>query len=497
MDNTNYSADSSSQAPVYQAPTYDLPNGATSDAAMPEGAIPAKTSPANAAGYKSPRRKAFEKSIAGAPVGVILIIAFVFGMIFSGMVVRGGFGLGATVSTLVFFAAFTPFIIRKGKKISLSAILLALPLLAMAVSFALNASFEGRFWMIAAFILLYMVQTTALGGCTASPSLSREGFADALHTHLLSPFENMGSTFSALRGEGEKSSGKKALGKGVKVVLGLIISIPVVAVLTAIFVSADAAFAESIEKVLDYIGKLDFDFGGLVADILIGAIVCVVLLPTILTLRAGYSEKRERKEPKRWIDSTVAVTVVFASAVVYLAFVAVQFRYFFAVQLGYFFDYTFDTSLFLPDDMTWAEYARSGFFELSGIIIATFAVTALLIAFCKRGKDGKMTVPMRVALTILSLCNLVLAASAILRMRLYTIWCGLTAKRIGVLMIIAVIVLSVLAAVVKLWWEKFDLLRFVAVTALCAITVFSCMNVDALCARVNVARHIEGVRPST
>jgi len=84
-----------------------------------------------------------------------------------------------------------------------------------------------------------------------------------------------------------------------------------------------------------------------------------------------------------------------------------------------------------------------------------------------------------------------MALSAVMRMGLYTIWCGLTAKRIGVLMIIAVITLSLAAVIVKLWVQKFPLIKTVGAVALCAAVCFGCMNVERVCAEVNVSRHIE------
>lgn len=461
------------------------------------------TAAANAVSYaewsrleaeKREKRIAAITKAAGHPLmGLIIPATLIFGMLYSALIVRGGLGFGLTVITMLFYAAYSFLIVKKNKAARLPSILLGIPTALLTLSFSLNSSFHGRGFMVIALAILFAAHTTLISGCTPSDNiLSARTVANTLYTWIAAPFVNFGAAFSALFKSANKSEKKsaKAIGSIGKVLIGLVIALPVALVLILLLISADAAFESVIVDFTDWVESLDLDLGDFFTDLLFGVMAVLFLVPAVLSLRAGQVKKATTSEPAAKLDSVITATIAYVVGAVYLLFVLVQVGYFFPVSLSYYFNYDFSTRLTLPDNMTWAEYARSGFFELSGVIIASFIAIACCMIFCRKNEKGQTPAYLRIALTVIAACNFIMAVSAVLRMRLYTIWCGLTAKRVGVLMIIAVIAISLVAVCIKLWANRFPLLKVISVISVAAAVCFGCMNVDRICAEVNVNRHL-------
>lgn len=439
------------------------------------------------------RIAAVNKAAAHPLIGLLIPATLIFGIIYSALIVRGGFGFGLTLITLLFYAAYSFLIVKKNKAARLPSILLGIPTALLTLSFSLNSSFHGRGFMVLTLAVLFAVHTTLISGCTPADNiLSARTLANTLYTWLAAPFVNFGAAFSALFKNSNKSEKKstKAIGSIGKVLIGLVIALPVALILVLLLVSADAAFESVITDIIDWIESLELELGDFFTDLLFGVLAVLFLVPAIISMRAGQVRKTTAAEPAAKLDSVITATIAYVVGAVYLLFVSVQIGYFFPVSMSYYFNYDFSTRLTLPDNMTWAEYARSGFFELSGVIIASFIAIACCMIFCRKNEKGQTPAYLRIALTVIAACNFIMAFSAVLRMRLYTIWCGLTAKRIGVLMIIAVIAISLVAVCIKLWANKFPLLKVVSVVSIAAAVCFGCMNVDRICAEVNVDRHL-------
>lgn len=440
-------------------------------------------------------RKSFIESTKGVNWGLLWIVAFFAGALLCEGVFRGGSGFGMAVACAAFLACSLVFALIKHKNFNKSAIFPAAALALLEVFFCINASSYGRGWLVLAATALSMMTVSSLSGCSPSSQLEPAGFFDALGACIATPFSNIGNTVAAFKERSKQEKNSILSGNAGKIAIGVVIALPVAVLLLAAFSCADNAFGTVIGDFLDKLWesfdeKLLDEFGGFIGDIIFGAFATIYFVPLALSLRHGKQREREEKEQKFHLDGVICATVCFIAAAVYIFFIAFQFKYFFSVSLRYFFSPSYDVNIKLPGDVTWAEYARSGFFELSAIIGVTFAAVALLIALCKRSENGKLPGALKIALSIIAVCDLVLVFSSALRMRLYTIWCGLTGLRIAVLIIVCCFALCLIAAIIKLWYEKLKLMRFITAVALLGICVFGAMNIDKVCANYNVERHI-------
>lgn len=462
--------------PQYAAPQYGMPVQNTPvQAGQPVQYAPAPmyTPPA-----PSKRKAMLTEAIATIKPVVVFILAVIFGVVFSRVVLRGGFALGVTITVALFYAFFTPIILKKGKKIRVASLVLAVPTLLLSVAFGLESSISGNFLMVCTLFALVVLQSTLLANCSNSPALSWGAVGDSIAAWCGYPWLAFGPAFASLfKSRGEK---KKGLGAGGKVVIGLVIALPVVAILLVIFSCSDAVFNNLVSTIID---KLDIDLGGVIFDLIFGFIIALWVMPLVLSLRSGYCYEGERVKMKRWCDSTIAATVLFAAGAVYLLFVGVQSNYLFGYFTG--------KMMTLPDDMTWAEYARSGFFELSAIIVLSFIVIAFFASVSKTKENGSLPIALKIALTLLAACNLVLVASAVLRMLLYIDYCHLTRIRIAVLILIAVMTVCLIAVIIKLWIKKFPLLAVVLAVFIVGACGYGSCNFDRIIADYNVYCYLD------
>jgi hypothetical protein len=251
------------------------------------------------------------------------------------------------------------------------------------------------------------------------------------------------------------------------------VAVALVVVFGALFAGADAAFA-------DLVGSLTPEFGvedspARVVFFLFG------LSGTLAVARAAAAPWRwDRMElaPGRphgrleWALPLVVLNALFA------VFIAVQLAVLFG---GY-------DAVLRETGLTYAEYARQGFWQLLFATVLTLAVIALGARWAPRGNAGDRRL-VRAVLGGLCVLTLVVVASALRRMDLYVDAYGMTRLRVSVagveLWLGIVIVLVIAVGTVGGRW----LPRAVVASAAAAVLAFGLLSPDGLVAGQNIARY--------
>ena len=299
----------------------------------------------------------------------------------------------------------------------------------------------------------------------------------ALHAWTAASLALVDATRSTSRAE---TGGAPVWRRASAVARGLVIATPLVVVFGALFMSADAVFAELVTNVFR------FDFEQIASHILLFSILAWLstgylrgfLTGTELPLlwRDGARLALTPKRPTLGI--TEVATALAALDLLFLSFVIVQFRYLFGG----------DALVQVTSDLTYAEYARRGFFEL---VFASVLVVPVLLAadwllerrnqrdaFVFRGLAG-----MQIALV------LAIAASAVQRLRLYHASYGLTESRFYAMVLLIWIGAMLLWLAATVLRGRRDSFAFGALTSgLATVGLLFVINPDAIVARANVAR---------
>ena len=265
---------------------------------------------------------------------------------------------------------------------------------------------------------------------------------------------------------------------------GLVIATPLLVVFGALFMSADAVFAELVGSVVR------FDFERIASHILLFSILAWLstgylrafltgtALPSPADRRQGI-DARDRPAPQ-WLalGMTEVATALAAIDLLFLVFVIVQFRYLFGA----------DTLVQITPDLTYAEYARRGFFEL---VVAVVLVVPVLLA-----ADWLLDrrVP-RDALVFRGLAGLqiglvlAITASALQRLRLYHASYGLTESRFYAMVLLIWIGAMLFWLAATVLRGRRDSFAFgTLASGLATVALLFVVNPDAVVARTNVAR---------
>jgi hypothetical protein len=270
------------------------------------------------------------------------------------------------------------------------------------------------------------------------------------------------------------------------VLRGLLVGALLLLLFGPLLMSADTAFAQITEDLLarEWFGALlpaRLFTAVLVVGIAGGLAVTYVRFkqmpvpdPEALALARDSIRKRIRSRAE-WVLPLALLDLLF------VAFVAVQIAVLFGGR-----DHVLDTA-----GVTYAEYARSGFFQLLAVAFLTLAVisVAIIVTRSDEARDKKL---LQVLLGILCVCTLVMLLSAFDRLTLYENTFGFTRLRIGVhatILWVAGVFAMVIGAGIT-WRAKWFPRAFVAFTAV-ALIGFTIANPDAIIAEKNVQRYEE------
>ena len=281
----------------------------------------------------------------------------------------------------------------------------------------------------------------------------------------------------ALRDAAPPAARREVGGRLQPIVRVLLIALPLLLVFGSLLRSADPVFASIV-------ALPEFDFEVLASHVMIiGFFAWVVAGWARAALVSDFSRTRAPETlpfSLGQLDVTAALGTLNALFALYVI-----------TQLGWFFGG--ERFLRARTGLTAAEYARQGFFEMVWVVVLMLPLLLVTRAALRPGRDlaRRHTV---LALPIIGLLG-VMIVSAMLRMRLYVHYYGLTLERFYPL-----VFMGWLAIV--LGWLALTVLRgrgrmFVAGAVASALFILAVLNVvvpDLLVARVNVARASEQVR---
>jgi hypothetical protein len=267
------------------------------------------------------------------------------------------------------------------------------------------------------------------------------------------------------------------------VVRGLAIAAPLVLLFGALLMAADAVFAELVSS------AFRFDFEWTASHILLFSVLAWISTGYLRGFLTGTDLPFGRESPpgnapsafaviRPTLGATEVATALTALDLLFLLFVIVQFRYLFGG----------DALVQITPDLTYAEYARRGFFEL--VFVVVLVVPVLLSADWLLDRRTPRAAPVFRSLAGVQLgLVLAIAASAFQRLRLYHASYGLTEARfyaMALLIWIAAMLFWFAATVLRGRREPF---AFGALASgLATVALLFVVNPDAIVARTNVAR---------
>ncbi|UGT56265.1 DUF4153 domain-containing protein [Nocardia asteroides] len=264
------------------------------------------------------------------------------------------------------------------------------------------------------------------------------------------------------------------------------VSVAATAALLVVFVpllgGADATFADLLSSLVPAVdGASAWHWILLFGVVGIGALAALYLLAGPPAAAQEGSRPARQWSRSEWVLPVSALTVLFG------VFVGAQFVALFGGD-----DYVQRTA-----GLTYAEYARSGFWQLSAVSILTLAVILAVLHWSAQDSAADRRW-LRVLLTAVSVLSLVIVGSALARMWTYQQAYGFTVLRVlvGVCELwVGLVYLLVLVAVALLRWTWVS--RAAVGTALGTLIALAVLNPEHLVAERNIDRWEQGKRLDT
>lgn len=390
-----------------------------------------------------------------------------------------------TVCILALLLCAVHLILKKPEKSSPS----AYPFLLFCILFAFSALFTSNgfllFFSYCAFILslilfLFFIRRNGTGNAE-----SRYLFYNSLHAIFRTPASSGANCINAMIYP-LKNGKFKSVGVKIKyVLLGLAATI-VPTVIVLINLSYDSRFTNLLEDIFTFDGASD------ITRYFISALVAIPVSAYFFSLAVGCcdNETNEDERTKRTAgyDGTKKRLRAIPTLSVLTAAVPLVFLYvvFFISQIE---EYTSAFTGVLPEGFIYSDYARSGFFELCRVA-ALNALVILVSSICSRRSGERAPLASRLVCVILSLCSLVLIATALAKMFLYINAYGMTQKRVYVSLFMLLMSVGFILCIAAQFIPKIKMSWICVCLSVVFITLPSYADLDGMIYSYNVDRYI-------
>lgn len=359
--------------------------------------------------------------------------------------------------------------------------LLSVPILALSFAYLF---FANELFMALNFLAIpvLIVAHTLLLTANHRYSWFESGFlTDLIYGMIARPLLNFIKPFSIISRAARRKTEPGRFAVAGKVLVGLFISIPLVMVIVSLLASADEVFNHFVGRIPNLFENINLD--DFIAKVFIITIVsCLVFsyLWSLLYQRMQVTEGMVRSQTApsyRFLDPVTVITILALVDSIYILFTIIQFSYLFG-----------SLSIGLPDNFTYAQYARRGFFELVAVTLINLVILLGNINFIK-AVGARVDKAAKVLNSALVVCTLIMLFSAHFRMSLYEEAYGYTYLRVLTHAFMLFLFALLAATLYKVWKEKMSLLKAYIVISIIAYTGINYANIDVVIAKKNIERY--------
>lgn len=248
------------------------------------------------------------------------------------------------------------------------------------------------------------------------------------------------------------------------VLIGGFVGICLLAVILPLLLSSDRVFAEFFGELLNYI-NLPTLFG-VGITLTFGFVACYSFFSSL----CQYNFPAESDRKMKYYNPLVGITFTSILAIIYLLYCGVQVLYLFlGLEKG------------LPEALSYAQYARSGFWELLFVSIINFILVLICMYVFYENKI------LKIILTVISGCTYIMLISAAYRMFIYIDQYHLTFMRLLVLWFLFVLALIMGGTIISIYKKSFPLFRYITLVISICYIVFALVRPNYWVAQYNVA----------
>lgn len=337
----------------------------------------------------------------------------------------------------------------------------------IAVSCAIFPDYALRLINLALLSFLTPASALALAG-RGFPAMSVRVISETVRLFIPNLFRHFIKPFQAMRRGGRKFNGLWV------VLLTLLIILPALALILALLSSADLIFSSILGDIGDGLIRA-MTHAGTVWRVVRTVVMTLLLFSFLYSLSRPVKPAGGGISGPSPLPQLAFIAALSALDIIYAVFAVIQVIFLFGGA---------ETALMHGG---YAEYARSGFFQL--VAVAAINLTAAMFS---AGKAGRNSRAVRILTYILIALTAVILASALMRMCLYIGAFGLSILRAMTLLIMAWLAAALIAASLKTARPDIKVFPALFALALTGWIVFNYVNIDRCVARFNYDAYVSG-----
>jgi len=402
---------------------------------------------------------------------LLLLFGLVFGVVFDLLFYNKTLGISYPIFIvllfIVFFLGMQIFRVHINKK----AWILAVPIFVLSTTFCIYSNTVLKVLNYLIIPVLVIVLSILVSGINRANWSDFRFIADIIKRVFVS-FGNIHKpfiTFFEMVGLNTKDNKKTV---ALKILAGVLISIPILIVVILLLSSADIVFKNLF---------INIPLAKIIKHALVILAVSIYSFSFIFSIFKTREQNKNnmygRIKWKLFLDPIVLLTILSLLNIVYITFTVIQFAYLFG-----------GNSFMLPSSFTYAEYARRGFFELIVVAIINFGILLFSITFVKK-ESRKANAVINAFLSAVAVFTFVLLASAFYRMVLYEMAYGYTYLRIFVQAFMILLFVLFIVNLVYIWYKRLPIIKLYILCSLIIYITLNFANVDVIIARNNINRY--------
>jgi len=402
----------------------------------------------------------------------LLLCGLIIGVVFDILFYDKTLGVSYPVFIFLVLAVLTLIFLKTYSSLEKKAWIWTIPAMLLSITFSI---YSNQILKILNFIIvLYLVIMFA--ACVSK--LNRADWADLrfladFFKRIFVPLRYIHMPFITFFSMTEGKEGKRGR-IATRVALGLIISIPLLAVIIWLLSSADIIFKDIF---------LNIPVSKIIKHFFVILAVSIYAICFFWSILKSFDEEKKpaysKIKWKKFLDPVVLITIISLLNIVYAVFSVIQFTYLF-----------WGESFVLPSSYTYAEYARRGFFELVAVSVINFIIILIVVSFIRK-ENRKVHLATKVLLSLLVGFTFVLLISAFYRMLIYEQAYGFTYLRIFVQAFMVLLFFLFIINIIYIWYAKLPIIKSYFMMTLMVYIILNFSNVDLIIARNNIDRYIE------
>ena len=300
---------------------------------------------------------------------------------------------------------------------------------------------------------------------------------------LLGPVEFLEEAFGSIIETIAKLFKKKEINKKKnetvrKIILGIVITIPILIVVLILLASADTIFFSEIVNLLFNVFSLGIFESEAYVNLFLRIIIILFLSVYLIALlynivEDNFCDNDVKSKEKKGIDKIIGNTVLTILNIVYLIFCYIQISALF-MKKGNMLDYEYAT------------YARQGFFQLMAVSLINLGL--ILITYRRNNQDKKFNYT-KIMNICLAIFTLIILCSSFYRMYLYEQEFGYTFLRLMVYFVLITEAILIIPTILYIIGMKINLCKTFFVVIVSMYVLVNYINIDYMIAKNNIDRY--------